>query len=403
MHMSLDEAFANEVPKPELPYMPDAARAALRDVMAHERPVSNGCMKDVLLFAAARGYYAHPADWIPTFRGDNRFPAIYQPMVNWLAENGHIPFFEGVALTEGNFDGYSARTRCAAFRNLLRADRSAAYDLLLSVGARKNAQVRFELLSQIDAGGGFAGIYPTDVPVLQKFLNDPSKKVRGLVERKLESTWGLDTREAHAKAIAHHFTIGENGDLFIAPEFPEANLIQHCWSTDLDALARVLGVSSMELVSNVSLEDFKGNVFKLFPRTGDIEARKVLAKRLVTAGLECPASLIGVIAPEDWKKALRKTFKSELPSTVFDFLGDKAGTLDISMVRQIRHYSDLKSSVLEELNSGTLPINHTYDSLRILALVADKEAANAVMREAIDAGIAENNPRLAMLKFNLSL
>jgi hypothetical protein len=403
LRMSLDEAFVKKVPKPSLPYMSHKARAAFRDVVEYVQPVSNGCMNDILLFAEARGYHAHPADWIPTFKGDNQFPAIYQTMVNWLAENGHIPFFEGVILTKANFDFFSQRVRIQAFKNMLRQDRLAAYDFLLSIGPEKSAQARYDLLNEIDAGAGFYGVYPSDIPILKQFLNDRSKKIRALAEKKLETTCHLATEGDHAKAISHHFSIDEDGDLSISPDFPDANLGRHCWSTNLDALAEELGVSSSYLVSNVSLEDFRGNVFTLFPRTSDTEAKKVLAKRLATAGLECPVSLIRYIPSEDWEKALYVTFKSEYPSTVFDFLGKKAGTLDISRVKQIKHYSRMVDSVTEELRSGKLPTNQSYDPLRNLALVASKEAAEALLQEALSAGMSEKNPRLTMLKLNTAL
>ena len=401
LRMSLDEAFVKEIPKPVLPYMSGAARAAFRDILDYEKPVANGSTNDILRFAQVRGHYAHPADWIPTFKGDNRFPAIYRPMVNWLAENGHIPFFEGVVLTEENFDHFSQRVRMQAFRNMLIKDRLAACDFLLSIAPKKSAQARYDLLNELDPGGN--GMYPSDVPVHRHFLNDRSKKVRDLAERKLEIVSGMETEEDHAKAIAHYFSIGESGVLSVSSDFRDALVGGHVWGTNLDVLADVLGTSSMDMVTNVRLEDFTGNVFTLFPRTRDVEAKKFLAKRLADAGMECPTSLVPYIQSEDWENALRVTFKSEFPSTVFDFLGEKAGTLELSSVKQIKHYPKLTRSVTEELESGKLPINKSYDALRLLAFVANKDAAKALIQEALSAGMADDNPRLTMLKLNIAL
>lgn len=403
--MRVTEAIANQMPDLGLPRMPQNARTAFNDVLRYERPPGNGSVRSILTLTQARGYCAHPCDWVPSSEGDHQFPELYEPWAAWLAEKKYTPFYEGVRLTAENFDLWKPSPRVKAFRQLRRRDREAADQLLLTVVVKKPVAIRRDLVRVIGSDAMFNGLYPVDVPVIRHFLNDRDDKIRAYAEQKLNDMNGLETKEDHAKFLAKYFRINRTGlpKVTVSTQFHEDRVMRHCLSTDLDALAGVLGITAKDFVSSFDLEHFKGDLFSLSMRTTDTEARKVLAERVAEAGKECPAFLFRDADTDLWQKALDVNLGSQYPSTVFDFLGPKAGSLDITGVRKISHYSNLKSSIERKNETGQLPVNINYDPLRIIALCANKDAAAEVFQEALAAGIAHDNPRLTMLKYNLSL
>lgn len=413
--LRVTEAIANRMPDLGLPRMPSNARTAFKDVLRYERPPGNGSVSDILIFAQARGYCAHPCDWVPSSEGDNQFPEFYEPWAAWLAENNYTPFYGGVRLTAENFDRWKPNPRASAFQNLRRKDRAAADHFFLTVCANKPAAIRRKLAAEIGKNAMFAGPYPQDVPTLRQLLSDRDEKIRAHAEKKLREMKGFETKEDHAKVLAKHFKISGKGlfsglfrsadhpKVIVAPKFLQDSEMRHCFSTDLDALVCVLGITAKDFLNNVDMEHFKGKLFSLCHSTKDEDARKILARRAVESGAECYAGLFRDAEPELWQRALEINLDSEYPFLAFRFLESKVGTLDITKVRKMRGYSGVIPSILRELEAGQLPVNKQYDPLRYTALVASQDAAAELVEEALAAGMAEDNPRLTMLKFNLML
>lgn len=401
--MNVAEEIAREMPELDLPRMTPKARNAFREVLDSEQPRGNGSTKSILQLAQARGYCAHPCDWVPSSEGDHQFPKLYEQWAIWLAEEGYTPFYVGVPLTAQNWECWKPVARTDAFRHLCRTDRQAAYHLLLTMGTTQPATTRLSLLGQLSEACSFPGIYPSDAPIMKHFLNDRSEKVRALAQKDLDTMEGWETEEAHAKVVAEYFEVASDRQVILSPEILKARLARHVFSTNLDVLAGVLGLTVKEVVTSFDLQYFAGVLYSLFLRIDDAEAKKVLAKRLTEAGKDCPPKLLRDAEPDVWEKALNVSSEAEYPSAVLEFLGIKAGTLNTSQVRKIRHYRNMEPSVKRELETGKLPVNNRWDPLRILALVASKSAAEELLGEAMSAGIEESNPRLSMLKYNLAL
>jgi len=406
--MKVTDQIARDMPELGLPFMPPHARDAFRKVLDYERPATNGSVVAILKFAHARGFCAHPCDWVPSSESDWQYPDLYQPWANWLAEENYTWFYDGVRLTAKNWGRWTPTGRAKAFRHLVNVDKIAAYDLLLNVGLTKKDAIRLSLLRKVGERGSFCGLHPSDVAVVARFLDDRSEEVRTLARKLLDGMNGLQTEQAHAEALARFFKVGADRRITISPEINAPGLMRTCFSTDLDVVAAVLGLTAKDIVRSVDMSSFTDktyhtcNAYHLLISTDDIEARRILARRAVDGGLECP-TLVKDMEPDVWQKGLRLMFLSPYASAVFDFLGAKVGTLDMASIRQMSCYPNLAPSVTRERASGELPVNKIYDPLRCLALVASKDAAAELLEEARSAGIAPDNPRLTMLKYNLVL
>lgn len=402
--LRVTEAIADQMPDLGLPTMSLSARAAFKEVLMYERPPGNSSVEPILRLSEARGYCAHPCEWVPSSEGDDQFPALYQEWANWLAEEGYTPFYIGTPLTAENWHRWKPAARRKAFHRLWKIDQPSAADLLLNFVRTQPPSIRYQMLDEIGRTGPF-GIGPSDVPVVRHFLNDPAVEIRDLAERKILGMSGFDTTEAHAKAVAEHIRVTDGGDILVSTDLDayDAHFNSHCNNADLDTLADVIGLSAVELLQNFSLEYFSGGLYHLLMRTKDLEAKNVLARRLAEAGKYCPPHLFKSAEQDVWDAGLHVTFGSPYPSAVFDFLGSKAGTLDVSLIRKTCHYPGMIASVKRELETGELPVNKSYDPLRSLAFLANKEAAAELLEEARAAGISDENSRLSMLKFNLAL
>lgn len=422
VRMSLDKAIIKELPKLDLPYMPNTARIKFRNILEYEKSTGNN---DVLELAQARGFCAHPSDWVPSFEDDSKVLSIYQPLITWLAKNKHIPFYPGIELTEENLDFFTPNDLRKVFKNLLRKNRPSAYNLLMTVGVNKSAQVRYDLLSEVNALAMFKGLYPSDVLIHKHFLNDRSEKVRALAKEWLNSNNGLETEQDHANKIIKFFKLDGNKIVLVPDQKMRVNvyhpfkpyekevivsienvghlLMKHFLSTSIDTLANAFRITSAELVRYWDLDIAYTEFYMLLNKTGNPRIRSIVVERLIEENKHCDGVLLEGIIGDVWERALNATYKSQYPSSVFDFPNFTKGSLTYNLIRKVSHYNRLAQSITDELKDGKLPVNIRYDPLRILGLLANKNAAKDILTEAISIGIDPNNPRLTMLKFNIAL
>lgn len=385
------------------PRMSPGARKALKAVFRYEEPMSDGSVTDILQLAEARGFAVHPCDWVPQ-PTDTRYPALYRPWAEWLADKGYTAFGEGVRLTRENTLRFRHRDRISAFKRLYSKDRNAAYDFLISSAEIHDEEVRYDLLSEIGGGNLFSGSYPSDVPTLRYFLNDNSPDVRNYARDRLIAIEGKETAEMVAKHIARYLEVKEDSAIVpVQPDFADACLFSDVLRITVEDVAAVFDMQATEFVRRLDIGLVKSDFSYIITKTGSVEVRTIVVERLIEAGYEVGQAYYKDLPRHLWEHGLRSTFQSHYTSSVNNFLGPEMGTLDATMMRDLRVYQNMKRSVLCELETGELPVNEHHDELRILGLALNKSAAGQVLQEAIGLGMAEENPRLTMLHYNLQL
>lgn len=398
-----DPLTALFLPDLGLPRLGPRARAAFRAVLRDEKPTGNMSLDDILRLIQARGYVVHPADWVPRPSGTNHFPPRYAIWSEWLAAKGYWPYTEVVPLTLKNARRFRRDDLKKAFRNLYQKNRAEAYDFLSQLAETAPEQTRYLLLDTMGGGGSFYGNYPSDVPILRKFSNDPSEKVRDLVRKRLQNMQGLETAEAHAEHIAWHLDVQADRVVASTPEYAKKVLLKNFGCTTVEALASQLGLSPLEMIRRWDRDLFAAEFGYLVHRCDDVAIRSAYAERRLQDGQEVSAELLRGADPLLWERGLRSTFQSVSIFSPFRFLGEKIGTMDASTMQELAAYQTMKASVLSEIEKGKLPVNKSYDQLRVLGLTVDKTAVAQVLREAVALGMREDNPRLLMLKLNLEL
>ena len=399
-----DPLTALLLPDLGLPRLAPRARAAFRAVIRHEKPTGNGSVDDILRLIEARGYVVHPADWIPRPSGaDYYFPPRYSIWSEWLAAWGYWHYTEVVPLTLKNARRFRRDDLQEALRHLYQKNRSAAYDLLLQLAETAPEQTRYLLLDTIGGGASFYGNYPSDVPILKQFANDPSEMVRDLARKRLRNMEGLETAEAHAEHIAWHLDVQADRIVASQPEYAKKVLLKNFACTTVEALASQLGLSPLDMIGRWDRDLFATDFWLLILRCDNVAIRSAYAERRLQDGQDVSPRLLRGVDPLLWEQGLRSTFKSQYMFTPFQFLGEKMGTMDATTMQELSAYKKMEASVLSEIEKGTLPVHNNWDPLRVLGLTVGKTAAAQVLREATALGMKEDNPRLLMLKLNLEL
>jgi len=393
-----DARLSEALPRLALPPMQEAARAAFRAVIEHEKPASNGAMASCLGLAEARGYSAHPGDWIPFFdhHSAGGHPPLYQPWMDWLSDNGLTPYHEGNTLTEVNWSRWKPKPREAVWHRMGIEQQDRAFDMLRRVAPLLSAAVREGLLRQINAGGSFYGNYPRQMPLLECFLEDRTPRIRDLAREKLDAMAGFETTAAHASVLACHLKITGTSVTMNDDARSPPNLYRHWSCATIDELSAELGLSAPGLVGMADLEAL-GSMFNvLVCSTGDLATRAALAERQLKgpsdglsldlfAGLDRPLR----------ERGLKALCRSHSWNSVQEFLGPEMGTLSVEQMHEMQCW--------DALERGSKGANNSYDPVRVVAFSVNREAAEVALEQALSQRIEANDPRLTMLKFNLAL
>ncbi len=404
---AVDEELAKQLPLLRLPYMNDEARAAFRALLKYE----NAAYLDMLQLVEARGFSAHPCDWIPEYSWQfgGSHPALYQPWVDWLSEQGLTKFHKGNTLTAENCRRWSPGQRRWAFQKLIRDGREDDFRTLKHFASSQPTSIRMQLVDEVYAWGSFDGCYPWQTPLLKYFVNDRAEKVSAVASYKLERMGAFTTEEAYAQKLAAELTVTADCVRYRDP--PEDYMMPHHFykefvCVNFGALAAALGLAPMELARRAVLEDAGKQLMHSAVMTGDVEVRSIFATRMLDLGKggeHMSVALFKGVAKPLWERGLKAMFASPYVNSVQEYLGSKTGSLNLTKMREwsCSHY--IHQTVTAELERGELPVNTSYDHLRVLGKVVDKQAAAEVLKEALAAGMEPDNPRLTMLKLNLAL
>lgn len=337
---SVDEDLAARLPELRLPTMGDPAREVFRTILAYEKPPANGSLVDFLQLAEARGYCAHPCDWIPDYdwKYAVRHPELYQPWVDWLSDAGLTKFHSGNRITPENFRRFSAGQRDGPIKVLIREGRHDDFAAIKAIAAAQPASARRAIVGSIYAWGSFDGCYPWQVPLIDHFLADKSDDVSALARTKRFSVGEFATEDAYARKLAGVLTVTADTVRYTVPPEPYgAPFFRELACVSVDALARTLGLSPAELARRVDLDGLGKDLMSVIAGTGDVEARSIFATRLLdreTGGENLALSLFEGVAPPLWERGLQAMLKSPYVNSVQDYLGARTGTLDAVRMRE---------------------------------------------------------------------
>jgi hypothetical protein len=415
---ALDVAFRPAAPKiltrraplPQLalPPLPERLRPLFRTALKQASDASGRMW--VAALAAARGYVAHPLDWMPA-ASDLDAPPVYAPWVDWQARGGKAARVLE-ELSAENWDDFFPAARRIALAGIRRSDPAKARALLEARAGAEAAETRLALIELLRVNLGAA-----DAPYLQSLSADRSGKVKQLAARLLARIGQTGTgseASADVAELAGFIEQGRSGLLrrrtVYTPHAAKSpaqaarrrELFEACQLIDL---AGALGAGEAELVEGWQLgskdgadSEFAGMV----AASGSDAAVVQLADRLIAAG--DAVSLAPLLPRLDTgrKRGFVAAVLGSGPAalSLLNASDIEPGTFGRKELMDSRLYRHARTAIAESGKSGQRIAIGNLDALAYLATVS---AAEAIAADLVEAGLASADSPLALLRLNAAL
>ena len=407
-------------PKPPLPHLalpslPDAARPRFRRVMGTFKQMADQT-SSLLAFLEARGYAAHPADWMPRGGGDE-LRELYAPWLDWLAEEGRDRDAE--ELTSDNWDDWPPGQRAAELRAMRRRDSAAARELIAAKAPGVKADQRLRLVQTLATG-----LTDADLSFLESLSGDRSEKVRTLANT-LASRLGkaAETGEM-AGELADFLKAGTSGLLSRKPAVTPKPLKTTAQKTrrrelfaavPLAGLAQALGMNADALVAawrpkgdGAATESF----VHMVAETGSDAVQLACAHRLLEDGTDI-LSTIGPLARRldvETRRGLAATIRDRDDATFTATVacaGDALGDMPFDALKAAPGFRALISE-LKAFSKADDKRHKTHEHAVMsgvfnLGLLAEPAAAAALIDRFTELGLMAADPKLDMLHLNAAL
>jgi hypothetical protein len=415
---SLDVAFRPAAPKTlvrsaplprlALPVLPDQLRPLFRAALKQASD-ARGRMR-VAALAAARGFVAHPLDWMP-LASDFDAPPVYAPWVDWRAQGDCKSERVIDDLSVETWDEFYPAARRIALADVRRSDPAKARSLLEAKAAGEAAETRLALIELLRVN-----LSADDTPYLQSLAADRSGKVKRLSARLLAR---IGQRSAGDEAVAETAELaafiepGKSGWLSRRTVYRprelksqaqlqrRAELFEICQLIDL---AGTLGISEEELVAGWELggKDGADRAFAgMAVSSGSDAAVTQLAGRLLEAG--DLASFLALL-PRLGEAAKRSFVGAVLAggSAMLALLNAvdeiKSGSFTQDELMRSRLYKEIRAAITGRSEADRRPVD-----LGALGLLATASAADAIAKDLIAAGLTFADTSLALLRLNAAL
>ncbi|MGI9412760.1 MAG: DUF5691 domain-containing protein [Hyphomicrobiales bacterium] len=410
-------ALAPRPPLPHLalPSLPGAARPRFRRVMGMFKQMADQTAS-LLAFLEARGYAAHPADWMPRGGGDE-VRELYAPWLDWLAEQSTDTDAE--QLTADNWEDWPSGQRAAELRSLRRSDPVAALELVAAKAPGEKADQRLRLVQALTTC-----LSDADLPFLESLSADRSEKVRTLATTLAARLGRAAETGEMAGELADFLKLGTAGLLSRKPAVTPKPLKTTAQKTrrrelfgvvSLAGLAQALGMTEDALVEawrpkgdGAATESF----VHMVSETGSDAVQLACAQRLLEEGADMLSS-VGPLARRldgEARRGLAATIRDRDGATFAATVacaGDALGDMPYvaiaaapgfrALISELKAFSkadDARHKMHEhEVLSGTFH----------LGLLADPPAAVALIDRFTELGLMAADPKLDMLHLNAAL
>jgi len=359
---------------------------------------------EVIRLIATRGHAVSPLDWMPRAQ-DSGLPDVYTPWLDWLADG---PARTEPAPTAETWDQWSPQARLAHVEQLRRTAPGAARALVEAVAPGLAAEPRHRLISVLAVG-----LSAADLPFLTTLQADKSARVQALAAS-LRARLGVAGADAAAcEEMAAFFATTRTGLLSrrtVAAARPLKTAAQRRRRAELAeqlplaALAGALGLSGAELIAAWDFGDATEEIGAMVAGTGsDAEVQAFLARGIAAPGVfNLTGPLIDRLAVDQRRALAPQIIARDSASFAVTarLLSSAPGTLARAAILGSGAFRDFETA-LQAQNDPPPPILGT--GFVNLGLIADRQAAQALLDRFIGAGLIFADPRLSLLRLNAAL
>lgn len=396
------------LPRLALPALPEGLRPPFR-VALRQASDARGRMR-VARLAAARGFVAHPFDWMPT-ASDLEAPPVYAPWLDWQAQGGGKIERVLDELKAESWDDFYPAARRIALADIRRSDPAKARALLEAKAGGEAAEARLALIALLRVNPSAA-----DVPYLQSLSGDRSGKVKQLAARLLARIGQAATdgeASADATELAGFIEQARTGlvrrrIIYMPRELKSqeqmqrrAELFDNCQLIDLAAR---FGVGEEDFIAGWQLggkDGADGAFAAMVAASGGDAAVARLAERLLA--VSDLGALLRLLPRLD-ETARRSFTKTALAGGIalLPLLNAadeiEAGMLDQDELTGSRLYQEVRAAIV-----GRTETDRRVFDLAAFGFLATASAADAIVTDLTAAGLASADPSLALLRFNAAL
>jgi len=396
-----------DVPVLTMPTLPEHLRPLARRILRATRETRQ--RRDLLAFAALRGWTLHPGDWMPV-ASDDDIPEAYAPWRDW-AEGLASPVKSAAAgvLTPENWDDYWPAARNVALAALRRRDAAAATALLAAKLGGENAEARLRLVGVLATG-----LSNADRAFLESLATDRAPKVKALAAALLarlghgpavgeEATELAGFFEAQTKGLLRRTRIIAARALKTAAQRSRRAALLD--SVDLAAFARALDSTPADLIAAWPWGDDRQADHSLIVMTERSGSDEMVAAACAALGTTPTIDVQSVLA------LLPRLDEAQRQHFAVRVLRANGGTFQMALA----------------IAGGDAPVDGAIDTaagaallgalkadetakradlaaeLHALGLIASRSAARNALDRLAAAGLLAADPRLDMLRLNAAL
>jgi hypothetical protein len=393
------------LPRLARPPMPEPLRPHLRRLLAAHRK-QPGAEQGLIQLLAARGYAAHPADWMPKPDDDWAAP-VYAPWLAWTeAAPGVASAPVGETLTVDTYAEWPWTERRLALLDLRRREPAAAGQIIAAKAAAEPAERRLKLVEIL-----VERLEPADAPVLEPLAQDRSERVAALARRLLARLGRGAGDPALARELAAMVAVSTRGLIrrrtqltvpALKTAAQEARRAELFGAVTFAELAAALDVEEAALTASAPA----GEPVRLVPfvqcvaTTASDQARRTLMEAMLDddgAPLALTAQLAVRASPDERRSLLGRALareESPLFASARVFAGDALGVATSSVLGAARAFRQLL-----EKQGDPAAVTGFFN----VGLLVSQDAAATVIYAAVAAGLSIADPRLDTLRFNAAL
>ena len=401
------------LPALALPVIAEPLRPRFRRILATKGGPS--IERHLIDLVAARGYSAHPADWLPS-PTDDWVPDLYAPWLDWVRTETTAKAAPA-ALTVETYDRWSWAERRAELARLRMADPATALSIIAAKAASEAVERRLRLLEILETR-----LSEADAEFLESLASDRSERVQAMARAYLARLGRTNDSTDLATELADMVALGKVGLIKRRTRLVIKSLKTSAQNTrrrelfalvSASALARALDVSETQLVDAPPDGPADGidSFLQMMAATGSDAALRALLDGML-ADDSTPVSRLHALARR-LTAAERRALVPQIMArdaegleTTLAIAGRELGATPIAPLLASPTYTAL-SRLLDSLNvedphraSKNTALGAALN--RIALLLDAPGAADLVARVAVW-GLSPADPKLDLLHLNAAL
>jgi hypothetical protein len=402
------------LPPLSAPLVPDTLRPRFRRLLAGPKNLPS-LERPLITFLSARGFAAHPADWMPDAK-DDWAPDLYAPWLDWVRAD--VNAADNAEISAETYEQWSWTERRKALEELRASDPAAALAIIAAKAGGEPAERRMRLIELLQIG-----LSEADAEYLEGLSKDRSDRVQALARALLArlgratDTCALATELAAMVEVNTVGLIKRRIQLVLKPLKTGAQAMrrrQLFSLVSLAALARALGVTEQQLVESAPegvLEEVDAFVTMVATSGSDASCEALLQSMLDDAktsfAYACP--LAPRLSMERRRMASVLALKRDNDSfdTTLAFAGAALGVAPYDALLASPGYGCIRAAVEGSLavqGSARAQFEQALNlSLPRIGLLLDAPGARALLEQITAWGLSPAEPRLDMLHFNAAL